>query len=234
MAAKPAKKSKIRDPDEVSELKDGAGIDLALRSLLQALALKDSYTFGHCVRVGRMAGLLAQAVGLSRKEQIQCELAALFHDLGKIAVPDSILLKPAKLTPEEEAIMRKHPVQSVEILQSLGEVPLIASLLPGIRHHHEQPDGRGYPDGLKGDAIPLASKIILIVDTYDAITSARPYRGPRAPEVAYNELKRYAGSQFDEFLVHVFLREHPKWNLDADDESLSASISAQRPKSKVS
>lgn len=209
-------------------------LDLALKSLLQALALKDPYTFDHCVRVGQMAGLLAKAVGLSRKEQIQCELAALFHDLGKIAVPDSILLKPAKLTAEEEAIMRKHPVQSVEILQSLGEVPLIASLLPGIRHHHEQPDGRGYPDGLKGDAIPLASKIILIVDTYDAITSARPYRGPRPPEVAYNELKRCSGTQFDEFLVHVFLREHPKWNLDTEDESLSSEISAFAPKTKVS
>jgi putative nucleotidyltransferase with HDIG domain len=198
------RRKKAADPIEVP-------LDLALMSLMQALRLKDPYTFGHCARVGRLAGKLAASLGLSRKEQIQVELAATFHDIGKIAVPDAILLKPARLTPEEEAIMRLHPIQSVEILQNLGEVPLIRDLLPGIRHHHEQPDGRGYPDGLSGPEIPLASKIILVVDTYDAITSERPYRGPRPPEIAYSELQKYAGTQFDEFIVKKFLKEHPSW-----------------------
>src|SRR5689334_6855814 len=124
---------------------DWAGI--YSQSILQALKARDPYTFGHCMRVGRNARLLAQAAGLSEFEQILIEYSGIFHDLGKIGIPDSILLKKGKLTAEEELIMQIHPIKSVEIIQPLTIEPFFKAICPGIRHHHERVDGAGYPDG---------------------------------------------------------------------------------------
>jgi HD-GYP domain-containing protein (c-di-GMP phosphodiesterase class II) len=180
-------------------------------TLLQALRERDPYTYGHCRRVARHARLLAQAAGLSDYEQKVIEFASMFHDLGKLGIPDAILLKPGRLSEEEEEIMRAHPVKSAEIVTPLAHVPFFKATLPGILHHHERMDGLGYPGGIKGEAIPLISRIILISDTFDAMTTTRPYRKGLPHDVAYKELRIFAGRQFDPDLVRVFLQAHPTW-----------------------
>ena len=181
------------------------------QSLLQALKERDPYTYGHCRRVARNAALLAHAAGLNEYEQRVIEFSSLFHDLGKIGIPDSILLKPGRLTAEEQSIIRIHPIKSAEILAPLNNIPFFKATLPGVRHHHERMDGLGYPDGVMGDQIPLSARIILIADTFDAMTSTRPYRKGLPLDVAYRELRQFAGRQFDTQLVKTFLDAHPGW-----------------------
>src|SRR4051812_22050177 len=142
-------------------------------SLLEAMKERDPYTYGHSMRVARNARLLAQAAGLDLFEQKLIEYASMFHDLGKIGIPDRVLLKPSRLNEEEETIMRAHPVKSTEIIAPLTSIPFFKALVPGIRHHHERLDGAGYPDGIKGDEIPLMAKIIVIADIFDAMTTTR-------------------------------------------------------------
>jgi HD-GYP domain-containing protein (c-di-GMP phosphodiesterase class II) len=182
------------------------------KTLLQSLKERDPYTYGHARRVARNARLLARAAGLSDYEQRIVEYASLFHDLGKLGIPDSILLKAGRLSPKEEALMRAHPVKSAEILAPMQYVPFFRNTLPGVRHHHERVDGRGYPDGVVGENIPLTARIIVIADTFDAMTTTRPYRKGLAAEIAYKELKQFAGRQFDPHLVQIFLKSHPKWD----------------------
>ena len=196
------------------------------RALLQALRERDPYTYGHCRRVARNAALLAQSAGLNPMEAQIVEYASMFHDLGKMGIPDSILLKPGRLTEQEEAIMRLHPVKSAEILQPLSHIQFFRSTLPGVRAHHERIDGRGYPDGLQGDNIPLIARIILIADTFDAMTTTRPYRKGMADEIAYKELRTFAGRQFDKHLVDIFVKAHPTWG-DLEQE-ISAEFVASK------
>ncbi|MGZ3699457.1 MAG: HD-GYP domain-containing protein [Bdellovibrionota bacterium] len=183
------------------------------RALLQALKERDPYTYGHCRRVARHARLLAQAAGMTDYEQKLVEFSSMFHDLGKMGIPDSILFKAGRLTEQEEAIMRAHPVKSTEIIHPLTGVKFFNDLVPGIRHHHERVDGRGYPDGLQGEQIPLIARVILIADTYDAMTTTRPYRKGLADEIAYKELRQFSGRQFDIQLVRIFLEAHPTWGI---------------------
>ncbi len=178
---------------------------------MQALRERDPYTYGHCYRVARIAKSLAEAAGLSASEVQNVEFASIFHDLGKLSIPDTILLKPGRLTPEEEAIMREHPARSVEIVKPLARLNHFKEILPGIQSHHERIDGLGYPHGIKGDTIPLVSRIIVIADTFDAMTTTRPYRKGLPVEIAYKELKTFSGRQFDEQLVKTFLEAHPHW-----------------------
>jgi HD-GYP domain-containing protein (c-di-GMP phosphodiesterase class II) len=187
------------------------------KALMNALRERDPYTYGHCRRVARNARLLAQAAGLSEWEQRVVEFSSLFHDLGKMGVPDQILLKPGRLTRDEMAIMMAHPVKSALIVEPLAPVRLFRDLLPGIRHHHERVDGKGYPDGVVGVEIPLTARVILIADTYDAMTSTRPYRKGLDPDIAYKELKQFAGRQFDTQLVSIFLKAHPHWGHYEDE-----------------
>jgi HD-GYP domain-containing protein (c-di-GMP phosphodiesterase class II) len=139
------------------------------------------------------------------------EFSSLFHDLGKMGIPDSILLKPGRLTEHEASIMRAHPIKSAEIVAPLAHIPFFGNMIPGIRSHHERIDGLGYPDGVKGEGIPLHARIILIADTFDAMTTTRPYRKGLAHEVAYKELRQFSGRQFDWHLVQIFLKAHPTW-----------------------
>lgn len=180
------------------------------RTIMEAVRQKDAETYFHCIRVSRGTRLLAKAAGLNEVEQKQAEFAGLFHDIGKIGIPDEILLKPAKLTDEEYKLMKSHPELSVQILQPLGGIEFFARLLPGILHHHEWFDGRGYPAQIVGENIPFESRLVLIADTYDAMTADRAYRKGRPAEVAYKELADYAGRQFDPQLVKIFLDSHPK------------------------
>jgi HD-GYP domain-containing protein (c-di-GMP phosphodiesterase class II) len=198
---------------------------LIAKTLMKALWERDPYTYGHCRRVARTSRLLSQAAGLNERDQRIIEFSSMFHDIGKMGIPDHILLKPGRLTREEMAIMMAHPVKSEEIIAPLVEVPFFKSMLPGIRHHHERIDGKGYPDGIVGEKIPLIARIILIADTYDAMTTTRPYRKGMEPEVAYKELQTFAGRQFDDKLVEVFLKAHPKWGAPEEEiteEFLSA------------
>lgn len=200
------------------------------KALLQALKERDPYTYGHCRRVARNSRLLAEAAGLNEYDQRVVEYASLFHDLGKMGIPDSILLKPGRLTAEEEAVMRAHPEKSEQIISPLASVPFFRSVMPGVRHHHERMDGAGYPDGVMGEKIPLTARIILISDTFDAMTTTRPYRKGLSYEVAYKELKLFAGRQFDTDLVKVFLRAHPKWG-KLEEEITEEFIAAQSHRS---
>ena len=143
-----------------------------VRAIAATIDAKDGYTHRHSERVAALARRIAAEMGLSADKQEVAELSALLHDVGKIAVPDSILNKPGRLTPEEFAEMRKHPVHGARILSNI-QSPLVAAVLPGVRYHHEKWDGSGYPDGLRGDAIPLLGRLLGVADFLDALTSAR-------------------------------------------------------------
>lgn len=174
----------------------------SLRAIISSLEEKDSYTHGHSIRVAEYSVMLAAEIGLSEVEIREVELSALFHDIGKIGIPDSVLLKPARLTRAEFEIMKSHPVRSARIIEKI--TPL-RNLIPGIKFHHERFDGLGYPEGLAGHDIPLYARIILIADTYDAMTSTRPYRLALDKEVAFAELRKCSGTQFDPALVDAFI-----------------------------
>jgi putative nucleotidyltransferase with HDIG domain len=180
-------------------------------AIMEAVRARDEATYSHCVRVSRSARLLAREAGFNEIEQKIIEFAGLFHDIGKIGISDEVLYKPSKLTPEEYAHMKEHPELSVKILEPLSEVEFFRRLIPGVLYHHERFDGAGYPNGVKGEMIPVAARIILVVDTYDAMTVSRVYRKGLSTEVAYNELLTFAGRQFDPQLVEIFLDAHPKW-----------------------
>jgi HD domain len=171
-------------------------------SLARALDARDEHTAGHSAAVAVYARDIAVAEGLPAEDIAKIQLAGLLHDIGKIGVPAEVLNKPGPLTDDEIAVVRRHP----EIGEGIAaEAPLFADIARFIRHHHERPDGAGYPDGLAGDRIPLASAIIGVADAYNAMTSARPYRASMAPTEAVEELRRGAGVQFDHRLVDVFV-----------------------------
>jgi HD-GYP domain-containing protein (c-di-GMP phosphodiesterase class II) len=161
--------------------------------------------------------LLAEAMGLNPFEQRLAEASGLLHDIGKVGVPDKVLLKKDKLTPSEEALMREHVPKGEAVIRPLSHIPFFRAVLPAIRHHHERIDGAGYPEGLKGDQIPFLARLVTVVDAVDAITTRRPYQVGNAMEFAYSELKRCSGTQFDPALVEVFLRDHPTWGEFPDD-----------------
>lgn len=163
---------------------------------------KDSATEGHCWRLDRLAVLTGEKLGLSGEELIDLSYGAYLHDVGKVRVPDEILGKEASLTDEEWEQMKRHPDHGAEIL---GEREFLGRAAEIVRAHHERYDGTGYPNGLKGHAIPIGARIIAVVDTYDAITSARPYQPALAKSEAIEELKAHAGTQFDPRVVRAFL-----------------------------
>lgn len=181
--------------------------ELTIKSLLSALKCKDDYTWGHSLRVAYFCVSVGKELGLSEDELYELEVSALFHDLGKIGVPDSVLTKPSRLTDEEFLEMKLHPNKSYEILK---DFPIFDKMAINAKFHHERFDGRGYPEGLKGDNIPFFSRIILIADTFDAMTSTRPYRKGLPFEVAFAELREFAGSQFDPHIVEKFISSMTK------------------------
>jgi len=171
--------------------------------LSSAVDARDAYTAGHSERVTKISILLGNALNLSDEELQKLEYAALFHDIGKIGVPDQILLKKGKLTDEEFDVIKAHPDIGVNILK---EVDFVKDALPLIKHHHEKYGARGYPDNLNGMDIPLGSRIIAIADTYDAMTTNRPYRDGFSHEAAVEEINRNKGIQFDSDLVDIFMK----------------------------
>jgi putative two-component system response regulator len=147
--------------------------ETVLFSLAQSIEGKDPYTEGHCQRLSDYSAYLGERMGLPLEQITALRRAGVVHDIGKIAVPDAILLKPAKLTPEEFKVMQQHPLVGERICGPLKSFRLV---LPIIRHHHEKLNGTGYPDGLKGDQIPLTARILQVVDVFDALTTLRPYK----------------------------------------------------------
>ena len=180
---------------------------MAVRSILHALDYKDHYTFGHSMRVAFYALIIGKEIGLTNQELYALELTALCHDIGKIGIPDSILLKPTRLDDRELGIMKTHPVKSAEIL---GDFTYFGHIVNFVKHHHERYDGKGYPDGISEDDIPLFSRIILVTDTFDAMTSSRPYRKGLDTNIAFDELVRFSGTQFDPLIVTNFLKAMAK------------------------
>jgi putative nucleotidyltransferase with HDIG domain len=173
-----------------------------VKSLASAIDAKDEYTRDHSARVTEFTMKIAAKMGFSEKELGNLELAALLHDVGKIAVPESILNKPGKLTEEEFKLIKEHPARGEKILSPVVELKEIARI---VRSHHERYDGTGYPDRLKGRGIPLGSRIMAIADTYDSITSERPYRKPASHRFAVKEIIGCSGTQFDPEVVEHFL-----------------------------
>jgi HD-GYP domain-containing protein (c-di-GMP phosphodiesterase class II) len=175
-----------------------------LELMVAAIEARDPYTSGHSRRVAEKARVISRAVGLREREIERVVAAALLHDVGKIhEVFGPILSKPGRLTPEEQVIMRTHPIKSAELA---GTVTQLRDVVPLIRHHHENWDGTGYPDGLKGDGIPLGSRIIMFADTIDAMTTDRPYRAALDATAVRKELLRFRGTQFDPTICDALLR----------------------------
>ncbi len=203
----------------------------AVDSLLQALKQKDPFTFYHCCRVGRASRRLAKALGLSEHEQNILEFSGLLHDVGKMGVADSILLKPGRLTDEEMAKMKNHAQVSCEIIEPFQKIPFFRFLMPGIRYHHEQFDGSGYPNQLSGERIPLGARVIAVVDTVDAMTNARPYRNGLSIEHTHKELRDFSGRQFDTHIVNTYLDAQKYWKPieegEKDEKVISAILTPQ-------
>jgi putative nucleotidyltransferase with HDIG domain len=173
-----------------------------IKSLVSAIDAKDKYTQRHSLRVTELSLKIARKMGFSERELRDLELAALLHDIGKIGVPEAILNKEGKLTDEEYSLIKEHPERGERILEPIIELKQISQ---GVRAHHERYDGRGYPDGLKGQEIPLAARIMAVCDTYDAITSDRPYRKTSSHNYAVKEIIRCSGEQFDPEVVEIFV-----------------------------
>jgi putative nucleotidyltransferase with HDIG domain len=187
------------------KLASGASVrNHAIQAIYKTLTDKYELERNHSHRVSELSVALGKALGMHADELNELELSGLFHDIGKISLPDSILNKPSRLTKEEYDIVKSHTRNGYAILRAADEY---SDLAKNALYHHEHYDGGGYPDGLKGDAIPIQSRIIHIADAFEAMTSDRPYRKAMPVERAIAELKKYQGTQFDPNLLDVFL-EH--------------------------
>lgn len=174
-----------------------------VRVLAAAIDARDAYTLGHSTRVAKLSVELGKDLGLTRAELEDLEVACLFHDVGKIKIPDSILMKQGGLDAAEQAEMMRHTEYGAEILSKASS---LLKYIPGVRHHHEWHDGTGYPDGLAGDRIPRPAAIIALADVYDAMTSDRPYRAAKTGREAGHEIASLSGRQFDPGLTERFVR----------------------------
>jgi PAS domain S-box-containing protein/putative nucleotidyltransferase with HDIG domain len=172
-------------------------------AFVNAIDAKSKWTGGHSERVANYAVAIAKEMGMKELDRDLLKTAALLHDIGKVGTYDKVLDKPGKLTEEEWEMVKQHPVKGEEILRPITQ---LKEILPIIRHHHERVDGKGYPDGLKGEEIPLMARILGVADSYDSMTADRPYRPAPGKEFAINEFKRCAGTQFDSKVVEAFLK----------------------------
>jgi putative nucleotidyltransferase with HDIG domain len=173
--------------------------------LANSIDAKDHYTQGHSQSVSRLGAQIGRQMGLSDSLIEEIRLGGILHDIGKIGVPEAILNKPSRLTPEEYEVMKSHTWRGAEILEPL-KVKAIEPIRGMVRHHHEMVDGTGYPDRLKGDNIPLGARIITVADCFDTMVSERSYKPGRSMDEAKEELYRCRGTQFDPDIVEAFVR----------------------------
>ena len=174
----------------------------SIETLRLAVDAKDIYTRGHSDRVSEYCVLIGKKLGLPEEDIKALKIGGLFHDIGKIGVPDSVLLKEEKLTDEEYSQIKNHPSIGAHILST---ATIFADILPIVKHHHEKYDGTGYPSKLSGESIPYLARIAALADTFDAMSSKRPYRDALSIEVIKEEIKKNKGTQFDPKLADVFL-----------------------------
>ena len=174
----------------------------SIETLRYTVEAKDPYTKGHSDRVAQYSVLIGKKMGLSEEDQKTLLIGGLFHDIGKIGVPDTILRKPDKLTDEEYSEIKNHPSIGAHIL---APATIFQEIIPIVKHHHEKYDGRGYPSQLQGENIPLFARIAAIADTFDAMTSKRPYRDALPLETVISEVEKCKGTQFDPKIADVFL-----------------------------
>lgn len=201
-----AVRGKLHRSRQIAEAQRQQAMLDSLTVLANAIDQRDSHTHKHIQRVTEYALALAVALGWKEQDLDHLRFGAILHDIGKILIPDSILLKVSALTPDEWVIIRRHPVIGAEMLK---DIPYLAPAIPVVRYHHERWDGSGYPDGLVGEAIPPGARLLAIADSFDAMTSQRPYSPAKTMEEAYQEILRCSGRQFDPQGVRVF---QSAWN----------------------
>ena len=182
----------------------------SIRALAAAIDAKDPYTRGHSERVARYASQVAREMDLPALEIRRVRLSALLHDVGKIGIDDRIIRKPSALTEEEFEIMKTHPAKGAAIMSA---IPELKDVIPGMKHHHERWEGGGYPDGLKGENIPLQARIVSVADTFDAMTTTRPYQRAMDIRFVFQRLRDLAGNRFDPAVVDALIRSYEKGEL---------------------
>ncbi|MEX0993187.1 MAG: HD-GYP domain-containing protein [Solirubrobacterales bacterium] len=194
-------------------------VESSVEAIAHAIDARDSYTSRHSDEVVELATIVGGRLGLDRETLGELQTGARLHDVGKIAIPDSILQKQASLDTAEWEVMKQHPVVGSDLLERVSGLERVARI---VRSEHERWDGTGYPDGLRADQIPLASRIIFVCDAYHAMTSDRPYREALRPSTAVSELRRYAGLQFDPNVVETLI-------LELRSRSVSTRVPGGRP-----
>jgi putative nucleotidyltransferase with HDIG domain len=197
-----------------------------IRILAQAVELRDPYTGGHTLRVTDYSLLLGHQLNLSPREIELIRIGGPLHDIGKIGIDDAILLKPGKLTPEEFEKMKAHTTKGAKILE---QVPELAEVIPIVRSHHERWDGKGYPDGLRGENTHRLARIVAVADAFDAMTSTRPYRAGMPADVAFAEVEKQSGRQFDPQVARAFLDIRPQILQKMQDETKKISSPTPLP-----
>jgi putative nucleotidyltransferase with HDIG domain len=189
------------EPLDIAELLEKTHFE-TIMAFSDALEARDQYTAGHSRRVMEYSKSIGERMRLDKQDIEDLKKSALLHDIGKIGIPDTILKKQGKLTDEEYAIIKSHPETGTAILKNIKS---FKHLVPAVFHHHEQFDGEGYPNGIKGKEIPLYARIIAITDTFDAMTSSRSYRNALSFRTALSELERRKGTQFDPDIADIFI-----------------------------
>lgn len=182
----------------------------SIRALAEAIDAKDPYTRGHSERVATYAAAIAQEMGLGSEEVERTRLSALLHDVGKIGVDDRIIRKPTALTEEEFEAMKTHPIKGAAIMSA---IPQLANVIPGMKYHHEKWSGGGYPEGLKGEQIPMQARIVTVADTFDAMTTTRPYQKAMENDFVVERIRQLAGARFDPVVVDAFLEAYKRGNV---------------------
>ena len=200
------KKLKVKDIMNIELKTTGIYHDL-VAGVVAALEAKDPFTADHSLRVSDMTECVCTLLKLSNQQSEMIHMAAHVHDIGKIGIPDAVLAKAGPLSHEEWGIIHRHPCIGADILRKSAELSEIADI---VLYHHERWDGRGYPDGLSGLAIPLGSRIIAICDSIDAMTTTRPYRRILSPQECWEEIRLCSGTMYDPDIVEVVLREWGK------------------------
>jgi len=206
-----------RAPRSRAELRERLLAPTLASALANAIEARDPYLHGHCERLASLAVRLAELLGLRHDEIEAIRLGAILHDVGKIGIPDRVLLKPGPLDPEERAIVEQHPLIGDKLLEPLD---LLATARPAVRHHHERWDGRGYPDRLAGEGIPLAARIVAVADSIEVMSSRQLYRKPRTPEETVAELRAHRGAQWDSEIVDLVLALIESGELEISSEGM--------------